>query len=78
MSAANFTILGYIIRRIGYQYSWLTPKWYLIVFITLDLASLVVQAIGGASASQAAENHENADHGGHIMLYGIVLQMSQS
>lgn len=27
MSAANFTILGMIIRRLGYQYSWLTPRW---------------------------------------------------
>jgi hypothetical protein len=75
MSAANFTILGAIIRRLGYRYSWLTPRWYLIVFISLDLISLVVQAIGGAKASTAAENNQNADPGGHIMLYGIVLQM---
>jgi hypothetical protein len=27
MSAANFTILGLIIRRLGPQYSWLTPRW---------------------------------------------------
>ncbi|KAG8797840.1 hypothetical protein FRB91_000777 [Serendipita sp. 411] len=75
MSAANFTILGFIIRKIGTQYSWLTPRWYLIIFITLDLASLVVQAIGGARASAAAENDEDADPGGRIMLYGIVAQM---
>jgi hypothetical protein len=27
MSAANFTILGFIIKRIGPQYSWLTARW---------------------------------------------------
>jgi len=27
MSAANFTILGLIIKRLGTQYSWLTPGW---------------------------------------------------
>jgi len=75
MSAANFTILGAIIRRFGQNYSWLTPRWYLIVFINLDLISLIVQAIGGAKASTEAENNENANPGGHIMLYGIVLQM---
>jgi hypothetical protein len=49
----------------------------LIVFINLDLISLIVQAIGGAKASTEAENNQNANPGGHIMLYGIVLQMSE-
>jgi hypothetical protein len=47
----------------------------LLIFITLDLASLVVQAIGGARASAAASNDEDAEPGGRIMLYGIVTQM---
>jgi RTA1 like protein len=47
----------------------------LIIFISLDLVSLVVQAIGGAKASIAAENDEDANPGGRIMLGGIVLQM---
>jgi hypothetical protein len=75
MSAANFTILGAIIRRVGQRYSWLTPRWYLIIFISLDLISLIIQSIGGASASQAAEQNKDAGPGGRIMLYGIVLQM---
>ncbi|KAG8785163.1 hypothetical protein FRC15_001879 [Serendipita sp. 397] len=75
MSAANFTILGYIIRRLGTQYSRLSPRWYLIIFIGLDVASLTVQAIGGAKASGAAQNDEDAGPGGRIMLYGIVTQM---
>jgi hypothetical protein len=27
MSAANFTILGVIIARLGLRYAWLGPKW---------------------------------------------------
>lgn len=75
MSAANFTILGLIINRLGPQYSWLSPRWYLIVFIGFDLAALVIQSVGGAQASSAARRGTNANTGGQIMLYGIVVQM---
>jgi hypothetical protein len=37
MSAANFTILGAIIRRFGPKYSWLTPRWC--TFLVLKLES---------------------------------------
>jgi hypothetical protein len=95
MSAANFTILGLIIKRLGSQYSWLTPRWCtfwisspfspnsadtdfcidLIIFIGFDLGALVVQSIGGSQASSAARRGVDADVGGRIMLYGIIVQM---
>ena len=50
----------------------------LIVFVSLDVAALTVQAIGGASASQAASRDEDADQGARTMLWGIILQLSQS
>ncbi|KDQ58324.1 hypothetical protein JAAARDRAFT_176226 [Jaapia argillacea MUCL 33604] len=74
--AANFIILGKIIRRLGPQYSRLSPMWYMIVFCSFDLIALIVQAVGGASASQAARQYKNADKGAHIMLGGIVFQMA--
>ncbi|KDQ59799.1 hypothetical protein JAAARDRAFT_175339 [Jaapia argillacea MUCL 33604] len=74
--AANFIILGRIIQRLGSQYSRLSPMWYMIVFCSCDLIALVVQAIGGASASMAARQYKNAATGGHIMLGGIVFQMA--
>jgi hypothetical protein len=49
-----------------------------IVFISIDLAALIVQAVGGASASQAAQNNGNPQKGGHIMLAGIVIQLCSS
>lgn len=95
MSAANFTILGLIIHRLGAQYSRLTPRWCkfqlltrhthadapmsdLIIFVTLDVAALTVQAVGGASASGAAANGQDANYGGRIMLWGIIVQLSKS
>ncbi|KAF8496742.1 RTA1-like protein [Russula emetica] len=49
--AANFILLGRIIRRLGPQYSRLTPRRYTIIFVSCDITSLLVQAMGAAIAS---------------------------
>jgi hypothetical protein len=72
--AANFLILGIIIRRLGSHYSRLSPRWYTIIFCSFDIVSLVVQAVGGAMASMA-NDHEGAQKGANIMLGGIIFQM---
>jgi len=74
--AANFIILGELIRRLGSKYSRLSPKWYSILFVSADIISLVVQAVGGAKASTAAKNHTDAEPGGRIMLGGIAFQLA--
>ena len=43
--------------------------------MSLDLAALIVQAIGGGKASVAAQNGEDPEPGGNIMMYGIIVQM---
>ncbi|KAG9054157.1 hypothetical protein FS842_005926, partial [Serendipita sp. 407] len=75
MTAANFTILGIIIRLLGSQYSWLSPRMYLIVFLTFDLVALVGQAVGGAQASLAAQSGNDPEPGGNIMKWFIVIQL---
>jgi hypothetical protein len=61
------------------------------VFLSFDIIALIVQAVGGASASGAAESHHSAvmarflglislcatnfEQGGNIMLGGIAFQM---
>jgi len=72
--AANFLILGIIIRKLGSNYSRLSPRWYTIVFCSFDIVSLVVQAVGGAKASMA-NDHKGAQEGANIMLGGIIFQM---
>jgi hypothetical protein len=58
-SAWAYTILGYCITRLGSAYSLLKPKWYLILFVTADIISLVLQAIGGGQAAVAAKQGTN-------------------
>jgi hypothetical protein len=49
-----------------------------LVFIIVDVAALIVQAVGGATASRAAQSsHGDPNKGGHIMLIGIVIQMGE-
>ncbi|KAH7106590.1 RTA1-domain-containing protein [Auriculariales sp. MPI-PUGE-AT-0066] len=73
--AANFIILGRIVRIVGPQYSRLKPAFYSYIFLSADLSSLIVQAIGGGRAS-SADTSEGAEKGAQIMLGGIGLQFA--
>ncbi|KAF8878929.1 RTA1-like protein [Infundibulicybe gibba] len=70
--AANFIILGRIIRQLGPSYSRLSPKLYSIIFCGCDVTSLVIQAAGGGMASTA---EDDPTLGGNIMLAGIIFQL---
>ncbi|PPQ82458.1 hypothetical protein CVT25_007255 [Psilocybe cyanescens] len=72
--AANFVILGRIIRTLGPDYSRITPKRYTILFCTSDVVTLVIQAIGGGMAASANTN-AGSNTGSHVMLVGIILQL---
>ncbi|GBE84524.1 Sphingoid long-chain base transporter RSB1 [Sparassis crispa] len=74
--AANFVILGEIIRRLGSCYSRLSARWYSRVFVSCDVVALIAQAAGGATAAMAVEDNSNPADGGHVMLGGIVFQMA--
>ncbi|KAI0368536.1 RTA1-domain-containing protein [Pilatotrama ljubarskyi] len=74
--AANFVILGQIIKRLGQQYSRLSAKWYTIIFCSCDIIALVIQAVGGAKASAAVQNNQDPNPGGHVMLGGIAFQLA--
>ncbi|KAF8230781.1 RTA1 like protein [Tricholoma matsutake] len=74
--AANFVILGHIIKRVGPQYSRIPPRMYTIVFTTADAFTLAIQGAGGGIAGSNAGNHAKANNGAHIMLAGICVQLS--
>jgi hypothetical protein len=44
--------------------------------VSFDIIALVVQSVGGASASNAAQDDKDASTGGNIMLGGIAIQMA--
>ncbi|KIY63703.1 RTA1-like protein [Cylindrobasidium torrendii FP15055 ss-10] len=74
--AANFLIMEQVIVRLGEGYCRLRTKWFTIIFLSSDIASLIVQAVGGGTAAKALAMGKDPENGGHIMLGGIVLQMA--
>ncbi|KAJ7486823.1 RTA1 like protein-domain-containing protein [Mycena latifolia] len=71
--AANFIILSRLVQQLGTSYSWLTPKWYTILFLPCDIIALVVQGVGGGMAS-SANDLAGANVGANVMLGGIIFQ----
>ncbi|WVF66964.1 hypothetical protein IAT40_001707 [Kwoniella sp. CBS 6097] len=74
-SAWAYTVLGFCINRLGAAYSLLSPKMYLAVFVTADVISLVIQAIGGGKAAVAAQEGTETGPATKIMLAGILFQL---
>ncbi|KAJ7278457.1 RTA1 like protein [Mycena rebaudengoi] len=73
--AVNFIVLARIVQRLGTSYSWLTPKWYTIIFLTCDFVALTAQGVGGGMAS-SAKSLAAANVGANVMLGGIVFQFA--
>ncbi|KAI5249699.1 RTA1-domain-containing protein [Aureobasidium subglaciale] len=76
--AGIYVILGRMIAIAGPGVSPIGPTWYLWIFCTIDVISLVVQAIGGGSAAVAfnAEPPGNTKIGTDIMVAGIDFQLA--
>jgi hypothetical protein len=75
-TAGIYVLLGEFIRRLGRQSSVLKPSLYLYIFVTCDIVSLVIQAIGGGMASgEATKVNGDTAPGTHIMVAGIVFQL---
>ncbi|KIW18605.1 hypothetical protein PV08_02894 [Exophiala spinifera] len=74
-SAAIYLVLKHITLCFGPEYSRIPPKWYTRIFITGDLASLIIQAVGGAMAATSMDNKSRQKIGDHIMMAGICFQV---
>ncbi|KAE8442669.1 hypothetical protein EG329_002967 [Mollisiaceae sp. DMI_Dod_QoI] len=77
-TAGIYVILGRLIRTFGPQVSPISANMYLYIFCSADIISLVIQAVGGASASVAYQKTPpgNTDNGTHIMVAGILFQLA--
>lgn len=60
----------------GEEISRLKPMWYSYIFITCDLLSIVLQAIGGGMAAVALTDNKETDTGTHIMVAGLAVQVA--
>ncbi|KAJ7889478.1 RTA1-like protein [Mycena olivaceomarginata] len=76
--AVNFVLLSWIIIQLGPRYSWLSPRWYTVIFVSSmhDIIALLVQAAGGSIAAAAISKTLIGSHpqGAHTMLGGILFQ----
>jgi len=77
ITAAAYAILGRLIILGGAQSSAFRPRTYIVVFVTCDLISLIVQAAGGSlAAGESNKINGNTKPGTNIMVAGIVFQMA--
>jgi hypothetical protein len=76
-TAGLYIVLGALIRLMGRKYSLIGPTTYLWIFCSCDILSLVIQAVGGAMASEAVAKTppRESKTGTDIMVGGIVFQM---
>ncbi|GAA5990625.1 hypothetical protein JCM10908_003159 [Rhodotorula pacifica] len=75
-SAVLYWAAGLAIAHVAPNKSWFTAKWFKTFFITADVVSLVVQAVGGGMAGSAVgTNPQQVKTGSNIMLAGIVIQL---
>ena len=78
LAAGIYVTLKHVILATGPQYSWLAAKYYTWLFIMCDLVSLILQAVGGATAATAKKDNAKLNAGSDIMLAGIVFQVATS
>ncbi|CAL1716726.1 unnamed protein product [Somion occarium] len=72
--AAIFMTFARLTKRLGVQYSRLSPRLYSRIFLTCDIISLIVQAAGGGLAASANDD-AGSNLGANIMLGGIIFQL---
>ncbi|KAG9945505.1 RTA1-domain-containing protein, partial [Aureobasidium melanogenum] len=77
-TAGIYVILGRMIAIAGPGVSPIRPVWYLWIFCTVDIISLVIQAVGGGSAAVAFNSTPpgNTKVGTDIMVAGIDFQLA--
>ncbi|KAF8846726.1 RTA1-domain-containing protein [Acephala macrosclerotiorum] len=75
LSAAVYLCLSRIVVLYGPKLSRFSPRTYTITFISCDIFSLILQAIGGGMAS-TANTQKGVHTGTHIMIAGLSFQVT--
>ncbi|PVH71498.1 RTA1-domain-containing protein [Cadophora sp. DSE1049] len=71
LAAGVYLTLKHLIIVYGAQFSRLAPKWYTWIFISADITSILIQAIGAALAASA----DNPEPGNTTMMVGLGFQV---
>lgn len=75
VAAAIYITLKQLVLTFGEATSLLRPSLYTWIFISCDMVSLTLQAVGGGLAGSAGENASQRDVGTNLMIAGIVFQV---
>ena len=75
LMAGIYFLFGQLVVIHGRHYSWLKPLHYSYIFITCDVISLVIQAVGGGMTAIAAQEYRDANPGTYTMIAGIAFQV---
>lgn len=73
VSAANYVALERVIFSVGPELARIPTKIYIGVFVTGDIISLIVQAVGGGM-SATADTDSGVHTGSNIALAGVIIQ----
>ena len=74
-SASIYTILTFLIKAVGQQYSPMRPSLILYTFIASDVVATTVQ-IGGAASIGTAESHrQDPTTANHVLTAGLAFQV---
>ena len=77
LSAGIYLCFSRIVVLYGEQFARFRPRTYTIIFITADIFSLVLQAVGGALADTATtEESAQGQDGINIMIAGLSFQVA--
>ncbi len=75
LAAGIYFCLSRIVSTFGTENSRIKPLSYPRIFIPCDIASLVLQALGGGIASAKTHQNEDATVGNNIMIAGLAFQV---
>ncbi|KAJ2983634.1 hypothetical protein NQ176_g547 [Zarea fungicola] len=75
LAATLYLDLGIFIKLVGDEFSLIKPEWYMRIFLSSDIISLLVQAAGaGIATSEINSEGGNASTGVHIVVGGLAFQ----
>ncbi|MCJ1358294.1 MAG: hypothetical protein MMC33_008293 [Icmadophila ericetorum] len=75
LAAGLYLTLSRIVTTFGPENSRIKPLSYPRIFIPCDVASLVLQALGGGIASTASHQNKSPNTGDHILVAGLAFQV---
>lgn len=76
LSAAIYAVFSVLIKRVGKEYSLLSPKLVLVIFVSSDAVMTVIQIVGAALIGAAESKNEDPNTGRLILMVGLAIQVA--